>query len=358
MYLRRTAEALADCSDVVVAAPSVTLADLQDLSVHVVDLGSPRPPEDLSRPLRQQSAERADAEIAHLQSAIAASRCSRAVHMYSDPVMRRLLRRPPFSVPVHTVLFFPMAHYRSLFGDDVALKRQLAARAREVMVLRWMQRSDAGTVLTLDPFAAARWNRGRRSAAWFPEPPVPAHAGDGTHRTGCVTYGALSRLKGLGRIADALSVDGEGLAITLAGPVQPDLEPEVDGLVQQMRSGGASVITAFERHTEQEGLARLRAARAAVLPYPRTKLGMSRVLLEAAAVGTPIVTDDFGLLGHLVRTFDLGETVDADDPAALAAALRRVTMDGPERYADALHAYAEKFGAGAFRDQLRSVLAS
>ena len=95
-------------------------------------------------------------------------------------------------------------------------------------------------------------------------------------------------------------------------------------------------------HTEVEGLAVLGAARCAVLPYPR-HAGMSRVLVESAATGTPVVAHDWGLLGHLVRTHGLGVTVDSSDAAALRTAVLSLSeTDAQRRYAHALARFAAR----------------
>jgi hypothetical protein len=68
---------------------------------------------------------------------------------------------------------------------------------------------------------------------------------------------------------------------------------------------GARVELRPRLHSEVEGLRALASARCALLPYHRHS-GMSRVLLEACSAGTPVIADNFGLLGYLVRTHGPG----------------------------------------------------
>lgn len=348
VVLERAAEALSPVALPIVAAPRRILDGLGPGERDVVDLGDPRPAEDLSRPLKPQLDELANREVALLAEMVRRVRPDAALHLYADPVMRRLVRAPAFAAPVSVLLHFPMFHYASAFGTPLSMHERAAAWFRAGLVRRFRRRPDALSVLTFDPWAAQRLDPGRGCrVAWVPEPPVAALQGAPTDRSGCIVYGALSRHKGLGYVADALAADGRGIEITLAGRVNPDISDEMDALIGRMRAGGATVHTLFRWLDEQEALRRLAGARCAILAYPRHR-GTSLVLLEAASVGTPVVASDFGLLGHLVRTHGLGETVDVTDPAALSAAIRRACADDAPSRADALRHFAERSNPARF----------
>ena len=78
---------------------------------------------------------------------------------------------------------------------------------------------------------------------------------------------------------------------------------------------------------------------------------MSRVLLESAAVGTPVITHDFGLLGHLVRQEGLGIAVDCTKPDALRAALDQMADESLRAsFAPRLEAFARIYAWDAFRE--------
>lgn len=65
---------------------------------------------------------------------------------------------------------------------------------------------------------------------------------------------------------------------------------------------------------------------------------MSRVLVEACAVGTPVIVHDHALLANLVRRHGLGLVIDCNDSRAFREARVELTTngDGAERYAPAL----------------------
>jgi hypothetical protein len=57
-------------------------------------------------------------------------------------------------------------------------------------------------------------------------------------------------------------------------------------------------------------------------------------LLWAAKHGRPVVTQDYGLLGRLVRDHRLGVAVDTENPSILADAIGRIVREGSAGLAD------------------------
>jgi len=160
--------------------------------------------------------------------------------------------------------------------------------------------------------------------------------------------------KGVDLLERAVTRSPPGLRIVIAGTVYTNFEEQLDQHVRAMRDSGADVHVRGRTQSESEGLAMLAGGLCAVLPYPR-HYGMSRVLLEAAAVGTPVVAHEFGLIGHFVRDHGLGAAVDCRDPAAFADAIQRFTTDdgAPAHFARRLDAFAKKFSFSVFQHALR-----
>ncbi len=352
-YLRRTATSLAGRAEVTIAAPGETLAALADVPARHLDLGDPRPTTDFSRPVGPQNQRDGREEVRRF--AAAARGFDLAVHMYADPVIRYLASQPTFPTRMAALVFFPRVHYPLRLRTPLPAADLARAAFHELNVLRWSDRRHARLVLTLDPYAARRWARLPGVAAgWLPEPPVDPSVrpdADGA-RTGVVLYGALGPRKGLDWLAAAVARSSPARLgrITLAGYVIDGSRPEVERWVGAMRDTGVEVELADHGHSEQEGLARLAGARVVVLPYPR-HFGMSRVMLEAAAVGTPVVAHARGLVGDVVRREGIGIATDCSDADGLARALERFTAGPVDRgYDEALAAFARRHGREAFDD--------
>lgn len=371
LYVRRFVEALRDDFDVVAAVPDEIAKDLADLDVDLRPLGEARPDLDHSRPLPSQNKAFAAAELDRLQQVASDLRPGQLLHLYADPIVRRLVQRPDLGVPTSLLVHFPRAHYRTAFGTPLGAKEQARAWFQESLLLRWRRRRDAYALLTIDEAAARGWARRRipgsrlAPAYWVPEPPVPrppdhVRGRPGPARSGAALYGSLAPRKGIDLLARAAATppaqpsgaagDGTPLKVTIAGVVEEGFAPELGAAVEQMRAAGTTVDLRDWRHDEHEGLEVLASARCVVLPYPRY-YEMSRVLLEACVVGTPVIAHDFGMIGHLVRTHGLGLAVDCGDPRAFRAALDELAGSAGrvERYGPSLAAFAAQYAPDRFR---------
>jgi glycosyltransferase involved in cell wall biosynthesis len=320
----------------------------------MIPLGSARPAIDRNEPLRRRTRHILRRELELVAHAAARAGADHVLHLYADAVLPLLAITRSRGLRITTLLFYPRAHYSASFDLDLPLAERARAAAKEAAVTGWRRRRDAHAVMTLDEEAARRWRAKRGAPAyWLPEPtvesapvPVPVSA-----RSGCVVYGALADRKGIDLLARAIGSDRTPIRVTVAGEADPAFLPRLRELLAEMTRGGASVELRAHRHTETEGLRALATARCAALPYPRHD-GMSRVLVEACSVGTPVLVHDYGLLAHLVRRHGLGLAVDCNDSRSLREALMALTTDpgATERYAPALSSFAARFSRERFAE--------
>jgi glycosyltransferase involved in cell wall biosynthesis len=352
-YVRRFVETLRSSAEVVLALPQVTLDAVGHLGVETRSIGEPRP--DLPDRLRRRSV--LAEEAARFRDA--ARLGDHALHLYADHVLVRLLAERPFPSPTSLMIYCPRAYYAAAYGTNLPAGDRRIAMAKEWALRAWRRRPDAHSVFTLDEEAARRWARHRGARAqWLPEPPVPALAPGQrpSRRDGCVLYGALAARKGLDLLTRALTLEPTQLRLVLAGEPEDSYLPELEHHTAAMKQNGVDVDLRPHRHSEIEGLDALASANCAVLPYPY-HAGMSRVLVEACSVGTPVVAHNFGLLGHLVRTYGLGLSVDCTDPHALRTAV--VTLADPTQppaHAQALRTFSARYTPDRFRAALLSGL--
>jgi hypothetical protein len=349
IYVRRLVEALRPSTDLLLALPQVTLDAIGDLNVDTLSLGEPRP--QLRGRLRRRSilAE----EVDRLRDV--ASRADQTVHLFADHALFRLATTKRLPGRISLVVYYARGHYAAAYGTRLPLADRAVAHAKEWAVVRWRRRPDAHVVFTLDEEAARRWGQGRGAPAhWLPEPPVATLPYEpSTNRDGCILYGALAPRKGIDLLTHALTIEPTRIRLVLAGGVDPpDYLSELRLREATMRASGVDIELRTHQHSELEGLRALAEARCALLPYPRHP-GMSRVLLEACSVGTPVVVDRFGLLGHLVQRHGLGLAVDSADPRALRGAILSLAdADDTGAYAEALAAFAARFTPERFRASL------
>ena len=170
-------------------------------------------------------------------------------------------------------------------------------------------------------------------------------------------FGTIGPRKGIHCLAAAALIDGSELVLTLAGSIVPGYEDDVSTLAGLLRSHGVALDLRDHWHEEREAIELLGRARCVVLPYVE-HYGMSRVLLEAAYAGTPVVVHNTGLLGHLVNTHKIGIAVDINSPAAFRRAIDALCHDDSlwESYHGATARFASRYSEGRFAATLTKAL--
>jgi colanic acid/amylovoran biosynthesis glycosyltransferase len=221
-----------------------------------------------------------------------------------DDDLRRKLRD---AAAVVTVSAYNVAHLRERFGADAESVVQV------------------NNGIDLDGFA---WRSPRRR---------PRHV---------VAVGRLVEKKGFADLLSAvhlLTVAGDEVTCDLvgSGPLEGALRAQVE------RLGLADRVRLLGPRTQDEVVDALTAA--AVMAAPcvvgedGNRDGLPTVILEAMALGTPVVSTPVTGIPEVVRDGETGLLVPEHDPAALAAALRRLLddADGRERTAVAARALVE-----------------
>ncbi|MFC5380496.1 glycosyltransferase [Aquipuribacter nitratireducens] len=235
-----------------------------------------------------------------------------------DDDLRQKLRD---AAAVVTVSAYNVAHLRERFGAD-------AGRVRQV-----------NNGIDLDAFA---WRSPRQR---------PRHV---------VAVGRLVEKKGFGDLVEALhllraSGDPVTCDVVGSGPLLTELAARVAalGLTDRVRLLGP--------RTQDEVRAAVSAA--AVMAAPcvvgddGNRDGLPTVVLEAMALGTPVVSTPVTGIPEVVRDGDTGLLVPERDPAALARALRRLLDDADLRERTARAARSLVESGYDRRDQARRLRA-
>ncbi len=193
------------------------------------DLGDARPVADGDRAGQRRLAER---ELDLLERAILEARPDHVFHMYGDPVIRGIIRRPLSGASMSILVFRPRAHTREFYGTRLTPREYVRARALEHFVTTWRARADAHSIWTLDEAAAYRWRLGQGArSVWLPEPYVQGAPDPVMQRTGVLLYGALAPRKGIDRLAAAVETGWVKEPVILAGPIESGFEPAFETLV-------------------------------------------------------------------------------------------------------------------------------
>jgi glycosyltransferase involved in cell wall biosynthesis len=148
-------------------------------------------------------------------------------------------------------------------------------------------------------------------------------------------FGEIRREKGIFELIKSLyhvSADRlEELSVHVLGSSVTSIEEEVDRQIEKLEEERPNLDVQYEdRFLEYEELERaLRDCDAVLAPYQQTE-GSSGVIGHAARHRKPVIGPSSGLIGDLIREYNLGITKDATDPRAIAEAIGEICDGGLE----------------------------
>lgn len=139
-------------------------------------------------------------------------------------------------------------------------------------------------------------------------------------------FGDLSLRKGLLNLLEALLAldpdEARQICLVVAGRLHPADEHLIAPALSAFSTTSAvQLVTHPDYVPEHQVAVYFHAADLVAAPYLR-HIGMSGILLQAAAAKRPVVTSDYGLMGQITREFGLGAAIDVLRPEVIAHTIR------------------------------------
>jgi glycosyltransferase involved in cell wall biosynthesis len=288
--------------------------------------------------------------------------------MYLDTVLLRLALGSKLPCPFSCIYFRPIFHYAQFANYRPAGKERLWQWRDRLCLTRFLGSPQLHSLFCLDPLAIDPINQlaaqSRRAlpnslpnslsnplpkalpnplpkalpkAQYLPDPVQVASQPEvdaatlrqtleiWPDRKVCLLFGVLSERKGTHQLLAAiekLSPDlCQQLCFLLIGPSPSDQQQWLAARVAQITT--FRPVQIIYRHSfvaDHNVQPYFQLADLVLAPYQR-HIGMSAILVRAAAAQKPVLSADFGLMGEITRRHQLGLTVDATDPDAIAHAL-------------------------------------
>jgi glycosyltransferase involved in cell wall biosynthesis len=286
---------------------------------------------------------------------------------------------------VSGLLFRPFLHYR-LFALHrnkkwPSLRTWFKSYA---LNLAFFHRPLIAEVLTLDPFAPPYYNRILRTQKMryltdylVETPPLPNprdYFQLPSDRLVVLFFGSIARRKGVIQFLEAIEQAfrdrpqlSAQVAVVFAGTIFDDIDEELIDRVQHIRQNfGNALIQVRDGFLKDEEVSTLICASDVVCALYTHHVGMSGMLTLAALHGRLVLGSDFGLVGELIRRFNLGVTCDASAPSSIKMALydvieqaKNLTEERKHQMAEFASRYsAERFGREVRECMLRTARAS
>ena len=275
-----------------------------------------------------------------------------ALIMYLDTCELPLAVGMQSPCPFSGIYFRPTFHYGMFANYHPDRKERLKQWRNRITLNRILQHPQLQTVFCLDPFAVEALKAERERAKIVPladpvgaSPSISrdlavyrAQLGIVADRRLFLLFGALDGRKGIYQLLQAIELLPPALSqqmcLLLVGKTdtaeRANLEQKIVALRQHTP---IQIIECYDFIPEDEVSNYFQLADTILAPYQR-HVGMSGILLLAAAAGKPVLSTDYGLMGELVRRYKLGIAVDATQPSELMQALMRCLTEVPATLGD------------------------
>jgi glycosyltransferase involved in cell wall biosynthesis len=257
-----------------------------------------------------------------------------------------LLGRKP-QCPVSGIYFRPKFHYPALQGSDVShlsWREQLQVWSEKQILYRCLNLPYFSTALCLDPFAANHIDSSKISGRLM-HLPDPVDLGEvnfltdkgedrlpgGGRRLVFLFFGRIDQRKGvfqaLSAIEDLPPEACQKFKLLIVGQAsQADISAVESKVSQIMKKLPVDIFYRLEFVSDREMADYFSMADVVLAPY-QEHVGMSGILLQAAAAQKPVLSSNYGLMGELVKRYRLGITVDSTSPLSIAKGFLRFLQE-------------------------------
>jgi glycosyltransferase involved in cell wall biosynthesis len=275
-----------------------------------------------------------------------------ALIMYLDTCELPLaigLRSPcPFS----GIYFRPTLHYQMFANYQPNFKGKLQQWRERLTWVRILNHPQLETVFCLDPFAVTALSTQHQHTKVVhladpvqPYPSIPSdlttlktQLGIAPQRRIFLLFGGIDGRKGIYQLLEAIKLLSpevcEQFCLLLVGQPHPtdhvNIHQKITALCETRQ---LQAIEHYQFIPEAEVPTYFQLADAVLAPYQR-HVGMSGILLLAAAAGKPVLSSDYGLMGELARRYQLGLVVDSTQPTEIAKALETLLTASPHTFSN------------------------
>jgi glycosyltransferase involved in cell wall biosynthesis len=303
------------------------------------------PTDEANRLIPRQSpvkrARRSLQEWSLLQRYVQQLQITHCLLLYFDSFQAAALLRRPISCLVSGIYFRPTLHYRNFDHYCSSFKTTLQEWRERLVLPQVLRHPQLSHLFCLDPFFVDfAHTQLRLSSPMYLSDPVeiaPAKSaaqvlafkqslGIEDNRSTFLLFGALyDRRKGIEQVLEAIAQSHpticQQICLLLVGQLNKD-SPLLETIQQLRQSHLVQIIIRDGFVPDDEVSLCFECADVVLAPYQR-HVGMSGILVHAAAAQKPLIASNYGLLGELVKQHQLGITVDSASPADIAKAIAR-----------------------------------
>ena len=295
-----------------------------------------------------------------------------AVVMYLDTCELPLLLRKPLPCAISGIYFRPSFHYAAFPTFRRSWKNSLQHAREKAFIRRVTELEQFKNLFCIDPFASDIINREfKTTKAVHLADPVEAQSVDSATVQSMVEklevehgrrvfflFGSLDARKGVYQFLEALLLlpdeSCRQICLLMVGTPRASERARLDHMIDEVSNQKPiQVVTRFEYIPEADVPIYFQVSDFVLALYQQ-HVGMSGILLLAAAADKPVISSDFGLMGELVRQFELGVAVDSTSAKEISEAIAQLLLpiDKPIHSAEKARTFAEINSAERFATTL------
>lgn len=302
-------------------------------------------------------------------------KATRGLIVYFDSCQLPLVLGAKLPCPFSGIYFRPTFHYNNFANYLPTGKERLQQWREKFFLYRILKHPQLKTLFCLDPFVVKPilQFRSKVRAIHLPDPvqirnctelkisELRDNLGIQPGRKVFFLFGRLDDArKGVPQLLEAITLLSPTLCqkvcLLIVGVANLEEKAKIESSLFSIRqSHSVQIVSNFGYLPETEVQPYFHLADVVLAPYQR-HVGMSGILLLAAAAQKPVLSSNYGLMGEIVKRYELGLTVDSTDKSEIAKGLTRFLVESPEALGDQtkMKAFVEENSAERFAKEIFS----
>ena len=275
-----------------------------------------------------------------------------ALIMYLDTYALPIAFGEKSPCPFSGIYFRPTFHYSTFANYQHSWKETIQHLREKITLDQILRRPQLHKLLCLDPFVIKSLRSHQHNSKMihladpvsFSPPALDdissfrTKLGIEKHHQVFLLFGALDERKGIYQILDAIEIlppeVTQNFCLLIVGKTNAEERARIQPKICALRQTYSIQILEFYDFISESEVSRYFQAADVILATYQRHVGMSGILLLAAAAGKPVLSSNYGLMGELVRHYQLGLAVDSSLPADIAKALSRYVLESPATFCD------------------------
>jgi glycosyltransferase involved in cell wall biosynthesis len=270
-----------------------------------------------------------------------------ALIMYLDTYQIQIALGFNAPCPISGIYFRPTFHYPNFSKNNVSQREKIQYFWERVLLNRVFQNKNFRHLLSLDPFVIPfidhipTW----ASALHLPDPvrliapPVDLDLkllklkkklGIEDDRKIFLMFGALTARKGIYKVLEAMQLvspeQSQKICLLLIGEADADNQRRIMSQVNTLRERLPVQIVCHYQFVPESDVQMYFYLSDVILATYQRHVGMSGILILAAAAQKIVLSSNYGLMGEIVRRYQLGLSLDSTNPREIAEGIKICLM--------------------------------